>query len=130
MDNLFVGRDELVGGILALSTLDPLLPAVGVGDVMRWGGSALDALIRAFAGIAGIGGTSEPGEAGGIVPLARAGEGVLKVRSVIEPLLLVLCSPPRPRPPLAPLPLPVEDVDARRAMRFVWILPTGSGEVV
>ena len=73
---------------------------------------------------------SEFGELGDIVPFARAGEDTLNDRSVIEPLLLVLCKPGRPG--LAPLTftLPAEDVDPRLTIRFVCKFPTGSGEVV
>lgn len=33
-------------------------------------------------------------------------------------------------PPLAPVPLPLDEVDPRLTMRFVCRLPTGSGDVV
>ena len=62
--------------------------------------------------------------------LPEVGEAALKVRSVIEPLLLARFRPGRPVPPTATLPLPTEDVDSRRTIRFVCRLPTGSGEVV
>lgn len=63
----------------------------------------------------------------------RPGDGDLNVRSVIDPLLLFRSSPPLPTPPLVLLPITlllIELCDPRRDMRFVWILPTGSGEVV
>lgn len=43
------------------------------------------------------------------------------------PELFTLCKPPLPAPRTL---LPTEEVDPRRAMRLVWMLPTGSGLVV
>lgn len=56
------------------------------------------------------------------------------MRSVMEPLLLFLCRPPRPTPPLTPLPmtlpLPIEVCEPLRTMRLVCTFPTFSGVVV
>jgi hypothetical protein len=80
--------------------------------------------------MAGTGGTFGGGELGDVVPLPGPGDGLLNVRSVIEPLLFVLCSPPRPVLPRVPGPLPFDEADPRRTIRFVCILPTDSGEAV
>lgn len=117
---------------LVLSTL-AFLPPRGGGEEMRIGGSTLEDLdCRSLEeGIDGTGGASC---AAGTAPFvdARAGEGDLNVRSVIDPELSCLTRP-RPMPPLPPpmmLPLPIEDCDPRLTMRFVCILPTSSGETV
>jgi hypothetical protein len=89
-------------------------------------------LPRMLAGSAGTGGASR---AAGIAPLARPpGDGDLKVRSLMEPLLLFLCRLPLPIPPRIPLPMTLppftEDCDPLRTMRLVCIFPMGSGVVV
>lgn len=138
LESLLASRDVRGGGMLALSTLTPLAPfPLGVGDVTRCtgGGSTLaDRLCcgDTFFGRAGTGGTSGGGD---LAPETLSeGDGDLNVRSVIDPALFCLDSPPLPTPPRAPLPmtlpLPTDDCDPRRAIRFVTRLPTGSGEVV
>ena len=78
-----------------------------------------------------MGGTGGALESNDIVLLLGSdGEGCRNVRSVIEPLLLDLCRPGRAAPPLPAAPLPFDDVEPLRAIRFVWIFPTGSGDVV
>lgn len=132
-DRRFENREEVGVAVMALSTLIPLAPRCGVGEVIRRTGSWLADLCcvlpRTEVGIEGTGGASG---AAVIEPL-RPGDGDLKVRSVIDPLLLFRCRPPLPTPPLVPLPMTLlltELCDPRRTMRFVWMLPTGSGEVV
>ena len=134
-DNLFVGREVAGGGMLALSALDPLPPPRGEGDVMRCGGSKLADLLcpsDTFLGNAGTGGASGAGDTG---PSFRPpGEGERNVRSVMDPPLFCRIMPPLPGPPRIPppitLPLPTDETDPRRTIRFVTRLPTGSGDVV
>lgn len=114
------------------STLAPRPPTrVGWGDCILFiCGSKLEARLCcvgvAFivAGTAGTGGAS-----GSILELpfpapGRCGEGERNERSVMEPLLFVRC-----RPGLAgdivrlPLALPCDEVEFRRTMRFVCMLP-------
>ena len=120
-DNLFVCPVVPDGGAVDVTAfaLDPRFPFAGVGEVMR-------------CGIAGTGGTSESCDIGDRVPFAwlLPGDGVLNVRSVMEPLLLDLRSPGRPAPSSPVFPLPAEDVEPLLVMRFVCMLPTGSGDVV
>ena len=54
----------------------------------------------------------------------RLGEGSLKVRSVIDPLLVLRRSPGRSGA------LPFDDKDPRLCMRLVCTCPTGAGLVV
>lgn len=86
---------------------------------------------RMLTGSAGTGGASG---AAGIAALERPGDGDLKVRSLMEPLLLFLCRPTRPTPPRVPLPItlppPTELCEPLLTMRLVCKLPTGSGVVV
>jgi hypothetical protein len=132
-DSLFACRD--VEGVLspARSMLPPRPPR-GAGDIMRRGGSTLLARFDAvdiFFGRAGTGGASGAGLTAWSVLLLLPGDGDRKVRSVIDPPLFALCNPPRPNVPRDPLPvLPTDDVLPRLCMRFVWMLPTGSGVVV
>lgn len=120
-------------GLVVPSTLVFLPPRLGGGDVMRIVGCKLDErLLEAAtdAGRAGTGGASGAGATGAAAAAARPGDGERKVRSVMDALLSRLTMP-RPVPGLAMmLALPTEDCELRRAMRLVWMLPTGSGEVV
>lgn len=135
-DSLFAFWPLPAAGILyrsTLATLEPLPPLPGVGESTRVGGSML--LDRVcFKGRAGTGGASGGEFTIGLAPL-RPGLGDLNVRSVMLPPLSLRCMPPLPggppRPtPLIALALPTEEPEPRRIMRFVWILPTGSGDVV
>jgi hypothetical protein len=73
-------------------------------------------------GTAGTGGASDPV---GVGPLP--GDGLRKVRSVIEPELVCRCKTPPGRCCTALLPL--EDAELRRTMRLVTVSPTGVGVV-
>lgn len=117
-------------GTLARPTLPPLVPRCIVGDMTRCGGSTLAALLCMLAGRAGTGGASGGPGTCAVVPFVRPGDGLLNVRSVMDPPLLVRCRPPRVTPPRFPVPLPLEDADPRRTIRFVCISPTCSGVVV
>lgn len=59
-----------------------------------------------------------------LMGLLLLGEGARKDRSVMEPELECLR-----RPGACALPLPCEDVEPRRTMRFVMVSPTGVGLV-
>lgn len=80
-------------------------------------------------GTDGTGGASGAADTLPLRPVAP-GEGDLKVRSVMEPLLFVRCRPPRPTPPRVLLPITLvlltEELEPRRIIRFVWRFPTGS----
>lgn len=121
--------------MLDRSTLEPLPPLPdGVGDIMRCGGSRLADLLCALGMFFGSAGTGGASGAGDTASFERPGDGDLKVRSVMDPPLFCRCSPPLPAPPREPppitLPLPTDDTDPRRTMRFVTKLPTGSGDAV
>jgi hypothetical protein len=123
------------GGMLALSTLDPRLPCASAGDITRCGGSRLLLLLCPVGISLGSAGTGGASAAGLTAPFCLPGDGERKVRSVMLPELLARCRPPLPAlPPLVPppttLPLPVDDCDPRRTMRFVCTFPTGSGDEV
>lgn len=78
------------------------------------------------AGIVGIGGTSGDTAATFLLgETARPGDGLRKVRSVIDPAEPLRCSWLLGLPALGPL--PVEDVDPFLAMRLVWMSPTSTG---
>lgn len=137
-DNLFDSLARFELGVAALSTLAPLPPRAGEGDVILAEGSALLArLWEALLTPRGSGGTGGAlSSVGERTPLVRAwpGEGDRKVRSVIEPELLARCrpgrfAPPRMLPP-AMLPAPTDETEPRRSMRLVVMLPTGSGVVL
>lgn len=112
-----------------MSTLTVRLPGCGAGDVTRCCGSTLDARFCILVGMAGTGGASG-GRLGDIVPFPRSRDELLNVRSVMEPLLFLRSILPRPIPPLITMPLPTDDCDPRRIMRFVCKFPTGSGDEV
>lgn len=59
--------------------------------------------------------------------LGEAGDGARKVRSVMELLLSVLRTPGRPFTLPITLVLPCDEFEFRLIMRFVCMLPTGSG---
>ena len=131
----FDRRFELRGVGVAAGALSTLTPrfARGLGDVTRRTGSVLADRWwpppRTALGIVGTGGASEAAE----TEPFRPGDGDLNVRSVMDPLLLFRCNPPLPTPPLVLLPITlllIELCEPRRDMRLVWMLPTGSGEVV
>lgn len=124
--------------MFARSTLTPraFFP-FGEGDVTRCTGASQ--LVERLCcwpatplGTTGTGGALAAGESGRV--LRPEGDGDRNVRSVIEPPLFCLNRPPLPTPPRAvlptTLPLPTDDTDPRRAIRFVTRLPTGSGEEV
>lgn len=120
-DSLLAGLLAGLGGMLALSTLLPRFPLAGVGLMIRCGGSILALLLWLF-GILGTGGASRSNSIAS-PECCLPGLGLLNVRSVIEPPLLVRWRPPLPTPPRVPLPmtlpLPVDEIDARRCMRLV-----------
>ena len=131
-DNLLVGRGELSGEAGDASALELLLPFDGGGEVIRVRVSKLDAGLWMPCDAAGAGRPCALDGRCRAAGLCCVGDAARKVRSVMEPLLSVLLTPGRPAtlPPMSTLPLPCEDVDPRLTMRFVWRLPTGSGEVV
>ena len=125
LDSLLACRDVVGGGLFTRS-----VPCPEEGDVTRWFGSKLDALLClwcAFAGIGGIGGAPESND---IVLRSGSSDDARNVRSVIEPLLLDLCRSGRLPPRIEPIPLPFDEVDPLLTMRLVCRFPTGSGEVV
>jgi hypothetical protein len=71
-------------------------------------------------------GTAGTGGASGSGGLDRPGDGLRKVRSVIDPELDCRCSTPG-RCCMAALPL--EEAELRRTMRLVMVSPTGVGVV-
>lgn len=73
------------------------------------------------AGMAGTGG------AFGLAGSPRPGDGVRKVRSVMDPELDLRCSPPRCCNPAGALEF--DDCEPRRIMRFVMVSPTGGSGV-
>jgi hypothetical protein len=113
-------------GPVPLSRLTPLPPPLDAEEPPRNGGSRLEArrctapVSGIFAGMAGTGGAF--GSAG----LPLPGDGLRKVRSVIDPELVRRCSAPGR---CWPCPLPFDDCELRRSMRFVTVSPTGGGVV-
>jgi hypothetical protein len=71
-------------------------------------------------------GTEGTGGALGSGGLFLPGDGLRNVRSVMDPELDCRCGPPG-RDCIAPLPL--EEAELRRTMRFVTVSPTGVGVV-
>lgn len=98
-DNLLFCRDVAGGGILALSTLEPLPPLPrGVGDMTRCGGSKLLDLLCPVGICVGSAGTGGASGAGLTTPLTLPfppGDGDLNVRSVIDPPLPLRCRLPQ-----------------------------------
>lgn len=97
------------------SRLAPRPCGFGGGESSRCGGSTEAGLRTDLAGIwGGNEGTGGASASGGTASDGRLGEGVRKVRSVIDPLLSRLCSA------LDGLAAPTDETEPRRAIRFVW----------
>jgi hypothetical protein len=133
LDNLC---PDLPGGVLTVAgpRLDPRPVArFGGGDATRITGASIlaarrcapDAVREIFFGIAGTGGASAA------LGTARAGEGSLKVRSLIDPLLPLRSSIAPGGPFMDPATeLPMDEVEpARRSILLVCTSPTDIGVV-